>query len=86
MENIKELIGKEASNYFDEKGVILDAAKLSDWKNLKKYDNTGWMNEIEFQELELTEDTILVAFENTENSDEPIDVYVFSDEGVSLLI
>lgn len=85
MENIKELIGKEASNYFGEKGVILDAAKLSDWKNLKKYDNTGWMNEIEFKELELTEDTILVAFENTENSDEPIDVYVFGDEGVSLL-
>lgn len=83
---LTELINKPASNYFEEKGIIIAAAKLADWETLKEYDDISWMNEIEFAELGLNEETILVAFRNDENPKEPIGVYVFGDEGVDLLM
>lgn len=78
----ESLIGKPAFNYHNEKGKIVDAAYVSDWRKLTKYDDAGWMNDEDMKNAD--SDTILVAFKTQEGPYSGYDVYTYGDEGVTL--
>lgn len=86
---IKELVGLQGLDYFDQLGTIIAAAHIKNWQSLKPYDNTGWLDPMEFKALGIDEENaILVAFQlhNAEDDEQPSlpDVYVFGGEGVTL--
>lgn len=86
---IKELVGLQGLDYFDQLGTIIAAAHIKNWQSLKPYDNTGWLDPMEFKALGIDEENaILVAFQlhNAEDNEQPSvpDVYVLGGEGVTL--
>lgn len=80
-EDPKKLVGKKAKNYGGEKGTIVAAALVKDFKNLAKYDSSGWMSPGEMKNMDLEPADILVAFKTSQGD---VDVYTFGDDGVML--
>lgn len=86
---IKDLVGLQGLDYFDQPGTIVAAAHISNWESLKQYDKGGWLDPIALMKLGPAEENIiLVAFlpHNTESDEQPYipDVYILGHEGVRL--
>jgi hypothetical protein len=81
-EDPKKLVGKKAKNYGGEKGTIIAAALVKDFKNLAKYDNSGWMDAGEIKNMGLAPSDILVAFKDNRGD---VEVYTFGDDGVEVM-
>lgn len=79
----KELVGREAEDYGSNKGTIIAAEYVKDYKKLLVHDHTGWLDEEAIEEYEFSDDTILVAFKESENGD--VNVFEFSGAGVTLI-
>ena len=80
-EDPKKLVGKKGTNYHGDKGTIVAAALVKDYKNLAKYDSSGWMNPGEMKSMDLEPAGILVAFKDASGD---TNVYTLGDEGVML--
>ena len=79
------MIGKKATNYWGEKGTIIDAAPWPEAiTKLRRYDNSGWMSENSEYDLELDPTDIIVAFK-PDDEDQSVDVYVYGPGGVELI-
>jgi hypothetical protein len=77
----KFLPGKAAIAYGDEEGKIVAAEFAKDWKKLKKYDETGWLDPTEMKNMGIEPTDILVAFKDSEGG---INVYTYGEGGVEL--
>lgn len=81
-EDPKKLVGKKGTNYHGDKGTIVAAALVKDYKNLAKYDSSGWMNSGEMKSMDLEPAGILVAFKDASGD---TNVYTLGDGGVELM-
>lgn len=79
---LEDIIGKAGENYAGVKGEIVDAAYVSDWKTLKKYDSSGWMSQDSiFKDYKMQRSDILVAFKPKSGK---VDVYTLGDGGIEV--
>jgi len=78
----KNLIGRVAENYNQDQGYIIDSCLARDYETLDKYDQSGWLNAKMFDEYNLIDTSILVAFRFFSGE---IAVYTFEMGGVELI-
>lgn len=81
-EDPKKLVGKKAKNYNGDKGTVVAAATVKDYKSLAKYDNSGWMDPSEIKNMGLQPNDILVAFKDNRGD---VEVYTLGDDGVEVM-
>lgn len=78
-----KLVGKKGEDYEGNTGVIIAQATVANYKKLKQFDSSGWLDDSIAQKYDLDPNDLLVAFKEDKTGD--VNVFTFGNGGVDLI-
>lgn len=73
--------GMKGENYYGMKGTVIKIVKAKDYEQLKKYDESGWMTQSEFDNIDLDINDPELYFVAVKDDDRDNVVYVYGYDG-----
>lgn len=77
------LVGKRGEDYYGHAGKIVAVSTFEEWRKIAEYDGSGWLHDGCEAEFDLTNKSLIVAFER--DMDGIIEVFTFGNGGVDLI-